>query len=136
MEVEQRCDFQVRNEPEVDDPAAEGPDLGNFRQITAVVSEPADGADDELVNPFLPTLLYDPHLVEDIVVRRVNAKFHEQNGLCHCLILLESMPSAPDRVISAAMSLFLVMDPLVNSASSCIIIFFACGLGPYLRTRG
>jgi hypothetical protein len=51
--------------------------------MSLVVGETAHGADDVAVAPVFPARLHLPHLIEDVVVRRVDAQFHEQDAVPH-----------------------------------------------------
>ena len=44
-----------------------------------VVGEPSHGADDVAEAPVFAASLHLPHLIEDVVIRRVDAQIHEQN---------------------------------------------------------
>lgn len=51
--------------------------------MSLVVGETAHGADDVVVAAVFTASLHLSHLIEDVVVRRIDAQFHEKDAAAH-----------------------------------------------------
>ena len=100
--VERRREIEVAYETEVHHSSAERPDLGNLEEATFVIAETPHGADDVAVAPVFAASLHRLHLIEDVVVRRVDAQFHEKDAVPHDSALGQLTKSSTAGELSAA----------------------------------